>query len=515
MEGAAFLEGVATRAPFRARAGHPDARVARADPGARDGDERRDEARAAEKFRGLGRRQSYASDLVVGVLEWWATPDHAAERLCRFRQAAVRIRVARGRVSIPSTRVHARTRTFRTRTRTSRGGVRRRGVGNVGVSRNRPPTSNRRVRAFSARVVGPDWSDADDVDARSFRDRTFVRAVRSPPREGVSNRGGTGEPARGGRRAARSSTSRIRRPDTAFDEHVRHRRERQRERRRGRRRASRSETHLRWWDSAGVLILFTFSRVFDWRRPSHWLKVLMDGCFWRAREVVWDRATTRTRAAMREYRATGSTWAHELVMRRIVVLRTPHLCLTSVQSLFGSFLSPEWFDPPTRAGARRLSLGHARPRTRGVAPETVPEFTTVGPLPHRHHPREDGAQRQARARRGSRRLHPALFKPDGGFSYRSRQPFHRRASLLRPAMRVSTRTAGWLRASAEETARARARWAAFIVADSLVAAGVLLCGHGENTVPDARPIRALLLLAVRAGRRRDERRRTRMGRWGG
>ena len=202
----------------------------------------------------------------------------------------------------------------------------------------------------------------------------------------------------------------------------------------------------------------------------------MDGCFWRAREVFWDRATTRTRAAMREYRATGSTWAHELVMRRIVVLRASHMCLTSAQSLFGSFLSPEWFDDRIASAYAYRSVMLGRERA-GVAPETVPEFLqrwvlfliviTLAKMAHN--------VKLVRAAD----LADFTVKPASGFSYQAVNHFivvHLCCVLRCVCLHGPL---GWLRASAEEWL-ARAWWAAFIVADSLVAAGVLLCIAGEH-----------------------------------
>ena len=469
LEGAAFLETVAIRGPAAGLpVGHPVPVLLTTDPGARD-EMNAATKRAAEKS---------DSDAASRRVAWWLTCAMTAktERACsrEFVRRVVEYawRAGAYRTLDALLRAHAHLPDVDANV------ARTCDVAASGTSASlgdSASTDAESPEALARTLASLDWSDADDVDARSFRDRTFTRAVRSPPREGESNRG---EPTsrRGEVGAAAYSDVADSAIGHAFDEHVRHRRERQRERRRGRRRASRSDAHLRWWDSAGVLILFTFSRVFDWRRPSHWLKVLMDGCFWRAREVFWDRVTTRTRAAMREYRATGSTWAHELVMRRIVVLRASHMCLTSAQFLFGSFLSPEWFDDRIASAYAYRSVMLGRKRA-GVAPETVPEFLqrwvlfliviTLAKMAHN--------VKLVRAAD----LADFTVKPASGFSYQAVNHFivvHLCCVLRCVCLHGPL---GWLRASAEEWL-ARAWWAAFIVADSLVAAGVLLCIAGRT-----------------------------------
>ena len=206
LEGAAFLETVAIRGPAAGLpVGHPVPVLLTTDPGARD-EMNAATKRAAEKS---------DSDAASRRVAWWLTCAMTAktERACsrEFVRRVVEYAWRAGAYRTLDALLRARAPSGRG-TRTSR----ERDVAASGTSASSATlASTTRNRGGAATTLASlDWSDADDVDARSFRDRTFVGAVRSPPREGVSNRG---EPAsrRGeDRRGGWTRTSRIRQSDT-------------------------------------------------------------------------------------------------------------------------------------------------------------------------------------------------------------------------------------------------------------------------------------------------------------
>ena len=506
LEGAAFLETVAIRGVAAGLpVGQPVPVLLTTDPGARD-EMKAAMTRAAEEP---------DSDAASRRVAWWLTcaTTAATERTCsrEFVRRGVEYawRAGAYRTLDALLRAHAHLTDADANVARTCDAVTGAGAGSPGGFERLESREYPRARATSvsdtespetiARTLASlDWSDADETDARSSRDGTLAgafagasaslpvshvrrRSTGPSPGPGVESNPGFFEPGENG--AARDPTSAENHERSpvghAFDEHVRHRRERQRQRGLGRRDApwidgvaarDAASFLLRGVDTAGLFFLFSFYRVFDWRRASHWVKMLVDGCFWHARQVFWDRAAMRTRAAMREYRATRSAWSHALVMRRIVVLRLTHMFATSAQAVFGSFISPEWFDDRLASAYAFRSVMLGRERA-GVAPETTPEVLrrwvllltviTVAKVMH-------NAKLVRAADLANFRVAPAR-----GFSYQTVN--HLIVVHLTFVMRFFCLHGplGWLRAGADEWL-ARAWWVAFIVADSLVAAGVLV-----------------------------------------